>query len=233
MSVTKVLEQLRALGTIEARLALVEHGAREPMFGVRFGDLDALAQRHRGDHELACALWTSENIDARLLAMKIADPERMSEVALDRWLGDLRWHMSVDLFVSALVVRSRHAHQKAEQWREAPGELEGRAGWTLVVHLARDLGIPDPWFAGCVDELVAGIHSAPNYKREAMNSALIAIGGYRENLRARALRAADRIGTVEVDHGDNYCETPDARRYIEAMIDRSERGRRPRRGAAR
>jgi 3-methyladenine DNA glycosylase AlkD len=223
MSATAVLEQLRALGTIEARQALAKHGALEPMFGVRFADIDALAKRHRGDHPLACELWASENVDARVLAMKIADPEQMSGAALDRWLAELRWYMGVDVFVGSLVVRTKHARAKADAWRKAKRELVGRAGWTVVAHLARDPAVPDAWLGLCLEEITAGIHPAPNRKREAMNSALIAIGGYREALRERALAAADRIGKVEIDHGDTYCKTPEARPYIEAMADRARR----------
>lgn len=223
MSATPVLEQLRALGTIEARQALAKHGASEPMFGVRFADIDALAKLHRGDHRLACELWASGNADARVLAMKIADPEQMSAAALERWLADLRWYMGVDVFVGSLVVRTKHAKAKSDAWRKAKRELVGRAGWTIVAHIARDPALPDAWFAGCLDEIVAGIHAAPNRKREAMNSALIGIGGYREALRERALAAADRIGKVEIDHGDTYCKTPAARPYIEAMAARAQR----------
>lgn len=216
-SKAEVLAQLRELGSVEARSALAKHGAPKPIYGVRFADIDALAKRYRGEHELACQLWTSKNVDARMLAVKIADPEQMSAAELDRWLGDLRWYMGVDLFVGSLVVRSKHARKKADAWRKARAELRGRAGWTIIAHLARDLDLPDDWFGQCLDEIVKGIHAAPNRKREAMNSALIAIGGYREVLRERALGAADRIGKVEVDHGGTYCKTPDARPYIETM----------------
>jgi 3-methyladenine DNA glycosylase AlkD len=219
----EVLEQLRSLGTVEARTALTKHGAPKPLFGVRFADIDALAKRYRGEHELACELWASNNIDARILAMKIADPEQMSAAELDRWLAELRWYMGVDVFVGSLVARSKHAQQKATTWRKARAELRGRAGWSLIAHLARDPKLPDAWFADCIDEIAAGIHAAKNRKREAMNSALIAIGGYREALRERALAAADQIGKVEIDHGETYCKTPEARPYIEAMVARGQK----------
>lgn len=223
MSVTAVLDQLRALGTIEARQVLAKHGAPEAMFGVRFADIDALAKRHRGDHELACELWATRNVDARVLACKIADPERMSAAELDRWLDELRWYMGVDVFVGSLVVHSKHARQKADAWRKARSEMKGRAGWTIIAHLARDPEIPDAWLGDCIDEIAGGIHAAANRKREAMNSALIAIGGYREGLRERALAAADRIGKVEIDHGQTYCKTPEARPYIESMAARANK----------
>jgi 3-methyladenine DNA glycosylase AlkD len=215
-----VLQQLRGLGRVETRTALAKHGAPKPMFGVRFADIDALAKRHRGDHALALELWATRNTDARVLAMKIADPEQMSGAELDRWLGDLRWSMGVDVFVASVVARSGHAQKKAEAWRKARAELRGRAGWMVVTHLARDIAIPNTWFGTCLTDIARGIAAAPNHKREAMNLALIAIGGYRASLREQALTVADQIGVVEIDHGDTYCKTPPARGYIEAMATR-------------
>ena len=43
-----------------------------------------------------------------------------------------------------------------------------------------------------------------------MNGALIAIGVRNPKLEALTVAAAKRIGTVEVDHGDTDCKTPDA-----------------------
>jgi hypothetical protein len=37
----------------------------------------------------------------------------------------------------------------------------------------------------------------------------------------RALDASKRIGTVEVDHGETGCKTPDAAPYIRKMVERS------------
>lgn len=50
-----------------------------------------------------------------------------------------------------------------------------------------------------------------------MNGALINIGARDDALRKKALAAADRIGVVEVDHGQTECKTPAARPYIEKM----------------
>jgi len=66
-----------------------------------------------------------------------------------------------------------------------------------------------------------GIHQAPNWTRHAMNNALIAIGGYRTELREEALAAAGRIGRVVVDHGKTNCKTPDAAAYIGRMVSKS------------
>ncbi len=59
------------------------------------------------------------------------------------------------------------------------------------------------------------IHRSPNWARYAMNGALISIGVFKPTLRKQAIEAAQRIGKVEVDHGDTNCKTPDAVPYIE------------------
>jgi hypothetical protein len=59
-----------------------------------------------------------------------------------------------------------------------------------------------------------------------MNSALIAIGVYRESLRDAAIQAARRIGIVEVDHGETDCKTPDAENYIRKAVERLSSSRR-------
>ena len=62
---------------------------------------------------------------------------------------------------------------------------------------------------------------AKNRKKEAMNSALIAIGGRNSTLGRVALAAAKRIGPISVDHGETSCKTPDAVSYIKRMADRA------------
>ena len=72
----------------------------------------------------------------------------------------------------------------------------------------------DAWFEQRIEAVEAGIHQAPNRKRETMNTALIAIGCRNKRLRKAAEAAAKRIGPVEVDHGATSCKTADAVEYI-------------------
>jgi hypothetical protein len=85
----------------------------------------------------------------------------------------------------------------------------------------RDETLPDSWFATRLAEIEKTIHKAPNAEREAMNAAVIAIGCHNASLRKTAAAAAQRIGKVEVDHGDTACETADAGAYIKKTWDHS------------
>ena len=78
MNLTETLSKLESLGEEKVRAMHLKNGARENIFGVKMGDIRALAKKIKTDHELALQLWETENIDARLLAILIIKPKALS-----------------------------------------------------------------------------------------------------------------------------------------------------------
>jgi 3-methyladenine DNA glycosylase AlkD len=217
LSLAEVMGLLEKAGTAQACKTYRRHGAPDPMFGVSFATLKTLVKRIGVDHDLALALWETGNFDARNLAMKIADPSRMSSADLDRWAGDFQARMC-GVYVASLAVEGPHAAAKAAQWLASRKDPERWAGWGLVGQMAlRHEATPDAWFADRLAEIERSIHAVADAEREAMNMAIIYIGGRSPALRKAALAAAKRIGPVEVDHGDTACKTPAAGPYIEKL----------------
>lgn len=216
MSLGETMAALEAAGSEQARKTYTRHGAREPMFGVSFATLKALMKRIDVDHELALALWETGNFDARNLAMKIVDSASMGPDDLDRWAREASAALNCGDYAATLPAEGPLGPTKARQWLASTDPGESRAAWTLIAQLAlRDEQTPDAYFASLLDEVARTIHTAPNALRTGMNRALISIGCRSPALRADALAVADRIGKVDVDHGDTACETPDARTAIE------------------
>ncbi len=88
----------------------------------------------------------------------------------------------------------------------------------MLCSLARsDDELPDDFFEAQLAVIEDEIHGRKNRARYAMNSALMNIGGRGRRLKRKAIAAAERIGKVEVDHGETSCKTPDAAPYIEKM----------------
>lgn len=221
MDVDEVLRALRAKGTAQNRKIYARHGYGENQFGVSVANLRALAKQIGVDTGLARGLWETGNEDARILATMIADGEDLTPREFDAWVGDVRHYVLADAF-SGLVARSSHARSRAERWANSKEEFVGQAGWNLLGLLARSApDLSDADLLERIGQIEKNIHRSPNRTRHAMNMALIAIGGYRASLRARAIAAAKRIGRVEVDHGETGCETPDAASYIEKMAARA------------
>lgn len=216
MSLGETMAALEAAGSEQARKTYTRHGASEPMFGVSFATLKVLMKRIDVDHDLALALWETGNFDARNLAMKIVDSASMGPDDLDRWAREASAALDCGGYAAALPAEGPLGETKARQWLASADPGENRAAWALIGQLAfRDQVMPDAFFVARLDEITRNIHTAPNALRAGMNRAMITIGCRSPALRAEALAVADRIGTVDVDHGDTACETPDARTAIE------------------
>lgn len=210
MTLAESMSALEKAGSAQTRKTYARHGAAEPMFGVSFATLKTLGKRIGVDQELALALWDTGNFDARNLAVKVADPARMSPSQLDRWAGTPGARMCRD-YVAHLVAEGPHARSRSDAWLAAPDETTRCVGWSLVGAMAlRDEDLPDAWFARRVAEIETDIQASPNAQREAMLHALIAIGCRSAALRKSVTAAAKRIGKVEIDHGDTACKTPEA-----------------------
>lgn len=216
-SLQETMRELENAGSEQTRKTYRRHGAAEPMFGVSFATLKAMVKRIGVDHDLALELWATGNHDARVLAMKIADPERLTAADLDRWAKENRARVCGG-YVAMLAAEGPHAKKKLAQWLESKDDEIRAVGWLLCgFEATHDDSLADSFFVELLGRIEKSIHVAPNVEREPMNQAVIAIGGRNAALRKAATAAAKRIGKVEVDHGDTSCKTPDAAEYIEKI----------------
>lgn len=218
----ETLHELEGCGTAQNRKIYQRHGVAGQQYGVSVTNLRALAKKIKRDHVLARELWASGNHDARCLAMLIADPKQVTAAELDAWARDLDNYVITDA-LTGFIARTDFTRAKSEQWTPSADEWTGTAGWSLLSHLAlNDKTLPDEFFETYLATIEREIHGRKNRVRYAMNCALIAIGGRSEGLRTQALAAAERIGPVEVDHGETNCETPNAAQYIEKIAARQK-----------
>jgi 3-methyladenine DNA glycosylase AlkD len=217
MSLDEAMRALEKAGSAQTRKTYARHGAKEPMFGVSFATMKTLVKKIGVDHELALGLWKTGNHDARILAMKIADPAQMKGADLDRWARENKMRMC-GAYVAMIAAEGPHGVAKAKEWFAASDEWLRANGWMLAGQLAfHDEKLPDAWFNELLAKIEKSIHSVSNAEREAMNMTLITIGGRSAALRKSATAAAKRIGKVEIDYGDTACKTPDAGPYLEKM----------------
>ncbi len=213
-----VMSMLEESGSAQTRRIYLRHGAGEPVFGVSYGELNRLAKKIKTDHALAVDLWATGNHDARELAAKIVDKDRVTKALARRWLADTDNYVSMGS-VAGVVANSPHARELSDEWRDQSREWTAAAGWLLVAYCAErsdvfsgdDLGL-------MLQQIETEIHDRANRVRHEMNQALIAIALRDEDLRKQAIDAAGRIGTVMVDHGRTGCKTPDAVSYINKTV---------------
>ncbi|EMI18180.1 protein containing DUF1061 [Rhodopirellula maiorica SM1] len=227
-SLDDVMAELESLGSAQTRKTYLRHGASEPVFGVKFGDLRPLQKRHRGDSVLAEALMETGNSDAMTLALLIADPQQVSSRQIDAWLKTMQYSLLVGMLAD-LASRSSFAAAKWKKWSKSRQERSLAAGYTLLaswmVHDAAN--VPQEFVDAALERIETTIHDMPNQARHAMNQALISIGISLPAYHDQAIRVAKAIGKVSVDHGETSCKTPDAAAYIERALNSAKRKRRP------
>ena len=213
-----VMAALEAAGTVQNRKVYARHGAAEPMFGVSYAELGKIAKPIKTDHALARQLWDSGNHDARVLALRVADPAALDESLASRWLGDVDNYILAE-GLGGLCAQTPHARALSDAWRDDPSEWPASVGWFIVMCTAED---PDVWsveeLRGLLDQIEAEIAVRPNRVRHEMNGAMIVMALRNGSLRRSVLAAAARIGPVKVDHGQTGCKTPDVAPYVERTL---------------
>ena len=213
-----VMVQLEAAGTAQNRKVYARHGAAEPMFGVSYAELGRIAKPLRTDHALAQQLWDSGNHDARVLALRVADPAALDESLAGRWLRDVDNYILAE-GLGGLCAQSPYAREMSDAWRDRSGEWEASTGWFIVTCTAEDPGV---WsieeLRGLLSQIEAEIGERPNRVRHEMNGALIVMALRDGNLRRSVLAAARRVGPVKVDHGQTGCKTPEVAPYVERTL---------------
>jgi len=213
IDLAEIMQALEALGNPQTHKIYSRHGVTGAQFGISAANMQTLSKRMKKDHGLALQLWATDNHDARILALLVADPNSVEEATLDSWVHQLTNYVICDAFTS-FAAQTRFLQPKAESWIDADGEWIESAGWGLLSHLASQSALPDSYFEPYLVRIERDIHHAKNRVRYAMNGALITIGVRTSGLEMLMLPSAERIGEVIVDHGETGCKTPDAVDYI-------------------
>lgn len=214
MNAMEALKKLKSLGSAQTRKTYSRHGVTGEMFGVKCGDMSRLVRQIKMDHELALRLWDSGNHDARVLATMIADPEKLTAKTLRSWMKSVDNHV-LSYSVAGVARKGPAGRKLMRQWMAAKGEWPAATGWMAIAGVAQmpgELGVQE-----CKDLLAIierKIHSSRNRVKYSMNTAMIALGSYVPGLEAHAVKVANRVGQVEVDHGLTDCKTPLAATYI-------------------
>ena len=167
-------------------------------FGVSLPDIRVLAKPHRGDHELARALWASGWREARILATIIADPERAEAGELDAWAGDSNSWEVTDGLTSNYVRRTAFAWGKAMAWPADEREFVRRAGFALQADLAvHDKQAGDDCFEACLPLVRTHAVDERNFVKKAVNWSLRQIGKRNIRLNALAIVAAEALAAQD------------------------------------
>ena len=85
------------------------------MFGVKVGDLKAIAKKIKERQDLALELYDTGNSDAVYLAGMVANGALMTKKPLESWARKATWHMISGYTVPGVACESSFAAELAQK----------------------------------------------------------------------------------------------------------------------
>ena len=225
MTLQETLQQLEALGNESVRKQNAKWNPEGDQFGVKHGDLRALAKKLKTDHKLAMALWKTGNVDAQLLAVLLLKPQDLSAKEVERLVRSVTFAWTAD-WLNNYVVKQHEAKETLRQkWMAADGDKAGdrwaaRAGWHLtaerIAKSPEGLDVP-----ALLDRIESEMADADPVVQWTMNSTLAEIGIHFPKLRKRAIAIGEKLGIYRDYPVSKGCTSPFAPIWINAIVTRT------------
>ena len=170
---------------------------QDKTFGVPMGQIQKYAKALGRNHELALALWATGVYEARMLAVYVDEPARVTAKQMDAYARDFDNWAVVDTMCFKLFDQTPHAWAKVEQWVKRREEFVKRAGFALLACLAlHSKGGDSAPYVRALALIESGARDERNFVKKGVSWALRAIGGRRDPaLKSAAIEVAERLAT--------------------------------------
>ena len=181
MKTAEIIKELKSSGSPGIKKVFVNHGAREPFYGVKIEDLKKIGKKIKGNHELAMELYDTGISDAMYLAGLVADGKKMSKQELEKWAENASWHMISEYTVAWVASESAFAQELADKWIESDSEKIASSGWSTqasIVATTADEKLNLKHIKALLDKVAKTIHRSPDRVKYTMNGFVISVGGY-------------------------------------------------------
>lgn len=219
MTLEETLAQLESLGNEKMRAHHSRNGAGDNQFGAPLGDIRKLAAKIKSDHELAIALWNTGIIDARLLAILLIKPGKLSADEIDRMVRAADFAQVADWFNAYIVRKHPDKESLRQKWMVDDDPWAARAGWSLTSErIGRSpdgLDLP-----ALLDRIESEMGSADPAAQWTMNFCLGGIGIHFPEHRRRAIAIGETLGLYHDYPVSKECTSPYAPVWINEMVSR-------------
>lgn len=217
--VKDILAQLKSKGDEKVRKLNIRNGAGDKQFGVKLGDIRTIAKKIKPNHELAMALWQTENLEAQLITTLLIKSKDLSAAEME---GMVRSVTVVQVFewLHSYVTKD-HADKESlrQKWMTTSHPMAARAGWRLTAgRVAKSPeGIDE---VALLDRIEEEMGTADPLIQWTMNMCLAEIGINFPQHRDRAIGIGEKLGVYRDYPCSPGCISPFAPIWIDAMVKR-------------
>jgi 3-methyladenine DNA glycosylase AlkD len=227
MKLEEVMAKLEEMGNEQTRTTWSRHGAQQPFFGVKIGDMKKLVKHVKKDQALARSLYDTGNFDAMYLAGLTVNPKTVDKEMLQKWVKQANWYMLAEYTVAGVAAESEHALELAREWIQSKEEMIATCGWSTYanyVTITPDERLDLEEIRHLLNQIEKTVHTEKNRVRYTMNSFVMAVGICVAPLSDEAKHTGEQIGKVNVDVGNTACKVPFAPEYIDKAVARGKLG---------
>lgn len=190
-------------------------------YGIGLTKLRKLAKKIGRDHELAAKLWATDVYDARVIALLIDEPKRITREQAERQVEELAGGMLAHVFAScdATLAKAPFALELADDWVRSDDPVRRDCGYGLLYEASKWKGKKAPddaYFLDHIERIDAAIDDEPENVRMAMGAALMGIGKRSKALNTAALKVARRVGPIEFTSASGNCDPFDVAKHLTA-----------------
>lgn len=189
--------------------------------GCKLGDLRVHAKEIKKDHELACELWSTEKLYARLLAILIMDGKELNDKVVLDFIKDIEQHeyderlQLADWFMANQLTKNKKIVALIESWENSDSAIQRRIFWYYQGRL-RWVGQTPP---GNTDLLLSAIeekmlHELPEVQW-AMNFTAGWIGVFDRANRGKCVDIGQKLGLYEDEVVAKGCSPNYLPKFIE------------------
>lgn len=188
-------------------------------FGIGLTRLRKLAKQIGRNRDLARTLWETDVYDAKVIALLIDDPRRMTRQQAEKQVEELGAGALSHVFAScdATLAKTSFVVALADEWTRSSDTVRRCCGYGLLYEVSKFTGKKAPderYFLDHIEHISDTIDEESSNVRLSMGTALMGIGKRSAKLNAAALKVAEAVGPIEFESVSGNCEPFDVAKHL-------------------
>jgi 3-methyladenine DNA glycosylase AlkD len=198
-------------------------------YGIGLTRLRKMAKQFGRDRELAQALWQTDVHEARVIALLIDVPAKITREQAEQQVDQLNGGMLAHVFAScdATLAKTPFAVELADKWLRGADPERRRSGYGLLYEASKFSGKKAPseaFFLEHIQLIERTMENEPEGIQMAMGLALMGIGKRSAVLNKAALKVATAVGPIQFTSASGQCEPFDVAKHLTTDRLRSKLG---------
>lgn len=177
-----------------------------------------LAKKIQKDHELAQALWQTENYDAKVIGLLIDEPKKLTKEIAEQQVEGVGIGLLTHVFSScdATLAKSPIAFDLAQEWLIHKDPIRRRCAYGLIYEFSKknNKKITDEFYISIINKIEQEIFVEPINMRVSMGAALMGIGKRTKELNQLAVEVARVIGPIDFNEEGQSCDPMNVEKHL-------------------